>query len=107
MKRPLVNFGMLMIMAVAIMFAGTGASAQQRHGNNGRSYDGVQMRDWRRDHARGDRYLGRRHKKDAHGYRNYGQYRRTQVGNRRFRTTSTRTWYLRNGIRVYRRRMNN
>jgi len=42
-----------------------------------------------------------RHKKDAHGYRNYGQYRRTQVGNRRYRYVNR--YYWNDGVRVSRR----
>ncbi|MEO6051908.1 MAG: hypothetical protein ABIP78_11330 [Pyrinomonadaceae bacterium] len=39
-------------------------------------------------------------KKNAHGYRNYGQYRRTQVGNRRFRMV--KRYYTNDGIRLSR-----
>lgn len=38
--------------------------------------------------------------RDTHGYRNYGQYRRTQVGNRRYRLV--RRSYLRDGNRLTR-----
>jgi hypothetical protein len=45
------------------------------------------------------------HKKDTHGYKNYGQYRRTQVGNRRFRTVNRYSWIdgirRKRAIRVY------
>lgn len=60
---------------------------QQRRGRgnrNGRLWDN-----------RGKRRNGR-----WYGYRNYGQYRRTQVGNRRYRTV--RRPYYRNGRRYYR-----
>jgi|GEM_PF-1018165 len=43
---------------------------------------------------------GRRRNGSYYGYRNYGQYRRTQVGNRRYRTV--RRIYWRNGIRLTR-----
>jgi hypothetical protein len=43
---------------------------------------------------------GRRHNGSWYGYKNYGQYRRTQVGNRRFRMR--RQYYYRNGIRLSR-----
>ena len=46
------------------------------------------------------RHKGWKHKKNAHGYRNYGQYRRTQVGNRRFRTVNR--YYWRDGVRLSR-----
>lgn len=54
---------------------------------------------------RQERSEGRHHRKDhgrkyTHGYRNYGQYRRTQVGHRRFRLH--RQYYRRNGIRLSR-----
>ena len=42
-----------------------------------------------RENERGDwqpgKHNGVSRKKNANGYRNYGQYRRTQVGNRRYR----------------------
>jgi len=41
---------------------------------------------------------GRRRNGTWYGYRNYGQYRRTQVGNRRYRTVRSYTW--RDGRRV-------
>jgi hypothetical protein len=44
------------------------------------------------------RYRGRN--RTTYGYRNYGQYRRTQVGNRRYRMV--RRSYWRDGIRLSR-----
>ena len=41
---------------------------------------------------------GRRRNGTWYGYRNYGQYRRTQVGNRRYRNVRSYTW--RDGRRV-------
>ena len=41
---------------------------------------------------------GRRRNGSWYGYRNYGQYRRTQVGNRRYRTVRRSVW--RDGRRV-------
>ena len=41
---------------------------------------------------------GRRRSGSWYGYRNYGQYRRTQVGNRRYRTVRRSIW--RDGRRV-------
>ncbi len=43
---------------------------------------------------------GRSHKKNSYGYKNYGQYRRTQVGNRRYRLK--RQYYTRDGNRLSR-----
>ncbi len=61
---------------------------------------------WEQKRGRGgrnDRYWenrGRRRNGRWYGYRNYGQYRRTQVGNRRYRTV--RRPYYRNGRTYYR-----
>jgi hypothetical protein len=55
----------------------------------------------RRGRGRGgswDNNRGRRRNGSYYGYRNYGQYRRTQVGNRRYRTV--RRYYWRDGRRV-------
>lgn len=55
----------------------------------------------RRGRGRGGRWddnRGRRRNGSWYGYRNYGQYRRTQVGNRRYRTV--RRTYWRDGRRV-------
>lgn len=41
-----------------------------------------------------------RGRKNTHGYRNYGQYRRTQVGNRR--SNLVRRYYTRDGRRLSR-----
>jgi hypothetical protein len=57
-----------------------------------------------RGRGRGGRYdrywesRGRRRNGTWYGYRNYGQYRRTQVGNRRYRNVRTSIW--RDGRRV-------
>ena len=47
------------------------------------------------------RHRGWKHKKYTYGYRNYGQYRRTQVGNRRFRYVNR--YYWTDGVRHLRR----
>jgi hypothetical protein len=56
----------------------------------------------RRGRGRGGRNWddgrGRRRSGSWYGYRNYGQYRRTQVGNRRYRTERRSVW--RDGRRV-------
>jgi hypothetical protein len=44
---------------------------------------------------------GKWRKKNAHGYRNYGQYRRTQVGHRRYRLV--KRYYWNDGVRLSRR----
>jgi hypothetical protein len=53
-----------------------------------------------RERRRSWRMRNRSRNRIYYGYRNYGQYRRTQVGNRRFRWV--RRPYWRNGVRVYR-----
>ena len=65
------------------------ASAAEPQWREGRQSD----RRWRSSRSR--RRSGR-----WYGYKNYGQYRRTQVGNRRFRMR--RQYYYRNGIRLSR-----
>ena len=46
------------------------------------------------------RRVNQRRNRDTHGYRNYGQYRRTQVGNRRYRLARRTFW--RDGNRLTR-----
>jgi len=91
-----------MLFATAFIALPTDASAQRRY----RSYDrNSQMSQyWQGNHSRQRRW--RNHHKSYYGYKNYGQYRRTQVGNRRFRRTDgnfydsntryRRTWRTRN-----------
>lgn len=43
------------------------------------------------------KHKGNWRKKNSYGYKNYGQYRRTQVGNRRYRTV--RRYNLIDGVR--------
>jgi hypothetical protein len=83
MNRTLLNLGMMTFMVVAILAVGGNASAQGRHGGNGRGNQTSHQPLWRINSTHGHSGFGLSHKKDSHGYRNYGQYRRTQVGNRR------------------------
>ena len=46
---------------------------------------------------------GRRRNGTWNGYRNYGQYRRTQVGNRRYRTVRRYVWQDGRRVSVWRR----
>ena len=73
---------MLLILALAVgsilVVGTTDAAAQGKRGGMGHGNKTHTNWSW--------------HKKDAHGYRNYGQYRRTQVGNRRFRTVRRYSW---------------
>jgi len=82
-----------MLLAVTLFWlpAGSSVEAQNRHNtstgmhrhgdvdqrrgdNNHRRQMGDRDRDWNRGRW------------NTHGYKNYGQYRRTQVGNRRYHT---------------------
>ena len=62
-----------------------------------------------RGRGRGGRYgrywenRGRRRNGSWYGYRNYGQYRRTQVGNRRYRMVRRSYWRDGRRISIWRR----
>jgi hypothetical protein len=81
MKRNLVIIALLLATTFFWIPAGSDLDAQDRE-NNGQ----------RRDGDRG--------RKNTHGYRNYGQYRRTRGGHRRYRLR--RRYYYRRGIRLSR-----
>src|SRR6478736_2987252 len=70
---------MAMLFAMAINALPTDASAQRQYRSYDRSYQMSQY--WQNNHERRRRW---RQRQAYYGYRNYGQYRRTQVGNRRF-----------------------
>ena len=57
-------------------------AAQQGHGNSHRKHDNNGK------------------KKSSHGYKNYGQYHKTQVGHRRYRTV--KRYYWNDGVRLSR-----
>ena len=90
------------IIAISLFFicslAASEASAQGRRG-----YIGPPI-----VYSQQTRHLGHHrgwvHKKYTYGYRNYGQYRRTQVGNRRFNTYWRPTWSYRTWTSRYSRR---
>ncbi|PYS99043.1 MAG: hypothetical protein DMF63_13295 [Acidobacteria bacterium] len=86
-----------MLIATTFVALPADASAQRRY----RSYDrSSQMSQyWQGDHARRRRWQNRN--RSYYGYRNYGQYRRTQVGNRRSRWVTRYTWN--GGMRTTRR----
>ena len=88
MKRSLIIFAIL----IAMTFVCLPVSAQNGHGNGHKSGSVV---------SQPGKDKGTWHKKNAHGYRNYGQYRRTQVGNRRYRYVNR--YYWNDGVRVSRR----
>ena len=95
MKRKLLILSMLVGMTFFWLPVDSTVSAQnrqtkeRRNGNPG----GNRQQIWQGDsHHNGPKW--------NHGYKNYGQYRRTQVGNRRYR--SVRRAYWTNGSRFYR-----
>src|SRR6187402_2944939 len=103
MRRKILILAML--FATAVIALPTDASAQRRQRSYDRSYETSQY--WQGNHSRQRRWRNRH--RSYYGYRNYGQYRRTQVGNRRFRnrdwnnnnqydsnTRYRRTWRSRN-----------
>ncbi len=67
-------------------------NVQRRNGNNG-NQAGRQRQVWQGNGKR-------QGPKWNHGYKNYGQYRKTQVGNRRYRMVKRSYWS--NGARLYR-----
>ena len=102
MKRRIVVFAMLIVTTLFWMPAsGNAVAAQQgqnkNHGNGRGNNDRGDRGDWQQWRHAGKWMHGR---KDTHGYRNYGQFRRTQVGNRRYRMT--RRYYWQNGSRLSR-----
>jgi hypothetical protein len=92
----------LTILAATAFFAlptDTPGYADKRAGENFyRENAGLQKRGW--DNKGRRRRSNRSRNRSYYGYRNYGQYRRTQVGNRRYRLV--RRPYWRNGIRLTR-----
>lgn len=101
MKNRLVILSMLFAMTFFWLPSDNTVSAQDRqkgeprNGNNGNrpSQPGRQRQVWQgNDRRKGPKW--------NHGYKNYGQYRRTQVGNRRYRLM--RRSYWQNGTRITR-----
>ncbi|MEO5858532.1 MAG: hypothetical protein ABIR33_06240 [Pyrinomonadaceae bacterium] len=92
MKRKLLILALMAVFAfVALPTFSSEVSAQRSTRGRDRDYNSY----------RGDRRWSKRGKKKSHwGYKNYGQYRRTQVGNRRYRME--RRYYYRDGNRFSR-----
>ena len=90
---------------VAVPVLSSGVSAQRTERSTYRTWQ--QNRDWRSDRriSRWQRTRYQHHGtwRNTYGYRNYGQYRRTQVGNRRWTTTNR---YYTNGYRYNTNRYN-
>jgi len=99
MRRKILIFTMLLSMTFLTLpldsFA-SGTPAQDRWERRHRSQSG---RYWNDDHN-GRRRRRYRRNTNYFGYRNYGQYRRTQVGNRRYRMV--RRYYYNDGTRLSR-----
>ena len=103
------RFGAILLFSVMIFVSAGALTADAQRRDRTRTWNGGRTvtrtttlwsgqrsdRRWRRDRD-SDRRV-----RNTYGYRNYGQYRRTQVGNRRFRTVNRSTWV--NGNRVVRR----
>ena len=95
MKKKLVALALMAAFSfIALPTGGSEAAAQRRWSRD---------RDGHSSYYRYGRYRrwdNRGKKKSYYGYRNYGQFRRTQVGNRRYRYE--RRYYWRNGSRLSR-----
>lgn len=89
----------LAVLIAATFFAlPTDAAAQRRNRSWDRGNESSRL--WQQDDngRRRRRFKGRN--RYTYGYKNYGQYRRTQVGNRRYRTV--RRYYWNDGVRLSR-----
>ena len=89
MKKKLLIFGMLLATTFFWLPADNSVSAQEKGKGHSRGHHTTV---WQPGKHKGW--------KDTHGYKNYGQYRRTQVGNRRFRMV--KRYYTNDGIRLSR-----
>lgn len=98
MKRKVMIFAMLLSAAFVALPVESFGSADRSSGRTAvYEYAG---QDWRWQRSRRGRG---KHKgwKNTYGYRNYGQYRRTRVGNRRYRLVQRSYWD--DGVRRVRR----
>jgi hypothetical protein len=91
MKRKILITAMLFAMTVFVLPTDSYAAAEQEGRRNRSSSRGQDGRLWDNDDRRGRRRYQRRNR-STRGYRNSGQYRRTPVGNRRFRTVKRYFW---------------
>jgi len=95
MKRTILILTMLLALTFVTLPTDSYASGEQPGKNKSYGKSGS----WQKDSRRGRRrHQGRN--KTYYGYKNYGQYRRTQVGNRRYRLV--RRSYWRDGVRLSR-----
>jgi hypothetical protein len=97
MKRKILISAMMFAIGFLALPPGSYASADKKGTASVQEYSGTQV--WQGDRRRRGRGKQRRWKR-TRGYRNYGQYRRTQVGNRRYRLV--RRYYWTGGYRRYR-----
>lgn len=97
MKRKLMMLTILMTVCLLCLPVDSFADTAVPPPANESSVD--PQKEWKGDHGKKRRrYRGRN--RYHYGYKNYGQYRRTQVGNRRYRMV--RRYYWRDGIRLSR-----
>ena len=99
MKKSILVFGMLMALTLMCLPADTTVSAQEKHNKAqkmGRVGNGNIYQPGKNQPGKN----GVWRKKNSYGYKNYGQYRKTQVGNRRSHLVKRTYW--RNGERLTR-----
>ena len=97
MKRKISVLCLLLAIAFVVLPLEASASSEQPGKNKSYKSKGWKNGSWEGKRGR-RRYQGRN--RYHPGYRNYGQYRRTQVGNRRSRLV--RRYYWRDGTRLSR-----
>lgn len=99
MKRKITMLTILMTAVLLCLPVDSFSSTVEtpRSATHGTTVD--PQKKWKGGHGRKRRY-NRGRNRYYYGYRNYGQYRRTQVGNRRYRLV--RRYYWRDGIRLSR-----
>ncbi len=96
MRKKIIIFTMLLATAFFWMPTENTVTAQNGQGKGQKSHGSVSNdRVWQPG-----KHQGNWRKKNTYGYKNYGQYRRTQVGNRRYRMV--RRYYMNDGVRLSR-----
>ena len=88
---------LVMLFAITFLALPTDGVAQRKNRSWDRGSESGGF--WQDDHGRRRRRFKGRNRY-TYGYRNYGQYRRTQVGNRRYRMV--RRYYWNDGVRLSR-----
>ena len=93
MKKKLIILTMLLATVFFWIPAENSVTAQDRHGRRSVNHGSNDRHSvWQQG-----KHKGNWRKKNSYGYKNYGQYRRTQVGNRRYRMV--RRYSLIDGVR--------